>query len=735
LIWGLNLIFKRFENKNLACYSDDFEPKELLETLSWKNVLQKNSDQKLLNIFTQLHCGEKTLGVTEKFLASEKPNDFARLESLSGNESETYLLNLLENFGSDLPFFETETAVSVFDAVKILVALSESKEKNYTIFKGDFSGIQDFVYTADSENALKIIRARSVYLELLSKSLTLDVCEKLGISSACILSSGGGNFQILIPQEKVEEELFKGFYQKVNSFFINNFGGKIHFVVGSVKISLEDLKGESFSEKEKALANSLENCKKTRYKSLASEVFKKWETKGVCKTCGTEVTDKDFKDNDVSDASRCGFCKSFKAFGEVLAHEVKKICGENKDGKWVYAFEKSQAKIELPSLLEKGKERSFKVNPKNVTINPENVTKSNQLILGDYSFKKGRGNADFEDLANESVGSDVLGLLVMDVDNMGLLLVDGMKTAKTGLERLIFNQSISRRLDLFFKTKVNEILKKPTENENYQPFSKLGSNSEERHAAIIYSGGDDLVLVGAWNEVLEIAFEVESEFRKFIGNNLDLGISAGFSIVPQKYPFYLAVKEAQESEKAAKKNSLSEKNFHFRSGEFGNNTWETLLQNYETGKKLFVKTNKEGEKSLSIKNSFCFFYDESLNCKEFEGKVRLSVSWQEAKEKIFPIISGLLENAKLEDNKVNLGVSRALISKLFASVDKFRNSEVNDISYQINLIYHIAREKENREMLVKNLIENGVWKDENFMFYLPFALHYLELIIREKGEK
>lgn len=736
LIWGLNLVYNRFEGKDLNCFEPNFEPKDLLKKIGWTNFLAAKSNLELTNIFTELHCGKDVLGVKDKKINFDFSQNLQELENLKGEESEVYLLNLLEKFGQNLPFFEFETAVSVFDAVKMLAALSESKSNSYRILKGDFSGIQNFVFTSDSENALKIIRARSVFLELLSKSLTLDVCESLEISNACVISSGGGNFQILLPNEKITEGLFKDFYTTVNKFLLQNFEGQIHFVVGSVELRLEDLLGKNFAGKEKELATNLENCKQTKYKSLAKFVFGELkESFGVCKTCGKEIFDKAFEgsDNDNSEDSRCGTCRRFKKFGEEVVHGVKKISGKMHNGNWTYTI--NGQGIFLPTLLTKNCERHFVVNAKE-------VSEDFQMILGDYSTREvgSKSLADFEFFGKKSIGSDVLGLLVMDVDNMGLIFLDGMK-GLTGVERLVFNQSISRRLDEFFKIKVNEILKTPQRNQTYKPLNGVLKCKDEsfempkRNATIIFSGGDDLVLTGAWNEVLEIAFEVEEEFRKFIGNNLDIGLSAGFAIFAPKYPFYLAVKEAQKAEKMAKSNLLNEAKLNSLGGKLEGKSWEELLENYESGKSLFVKN--ENVKSLSLKNNFCFFFDENA-----KSKVKHSVTWQEAKDKIFTVILTLLEKSTYEEaknksveGKINLGFSRALISKLFFAIDKFRSAKEDDISYQIDLVYNIARERENKDQLNDVLLQNGVWKDENFLLYLPFVLNYLELLIREKGEK
>ena len=70
----------------------------------------------------------------------------------------------------------------------------------------------------------------------------------------------------------------------------------------------------------------------------------------------------------------------------------------------------------------------------------------------------------------------------------------------------------------------------------------------------IYAGGDDLFVSGAWNEVVEFAFDVYQCFRAYTGQNPDISISGGISIADAKFPLYQAANESGEAESAAKGN-------------------------------------------------------------------------------------------------------------------------------------------------------------------------------------
>ena len=50
----------------------------------------------------------------------------------------------------------------------------------------------------------------------------------------------------------------------------------------------------------------------------------------------------------------------------------------------------------------------------------------------------------------------------------------------------------------------------------------------ERNATIVYSGGDDVFIVGAWNEVIELSIDLQEKFKKYTQGTLSK--SSGFGI-------------------------------------------------------------------------------------------------------------------------------------------------------------------------------------------------------------
>lgn len=83
--------------------------------------------------------------------------------------------------------------------------------------------------------------------------------------------------------------------------------------------------------------------------------------------------------------------------------------------------------------------------------------------------------------------------------------------------------------------------------------------SGERNVTIVYSGGDDVFLVGSWNEVLCAFVDLKNNFKKFTQNTLT--ISGGIGLYQSGFPVNIMAKEVEMLEDAAKcidgKNAIS----------------------------------------------------------------------------------------------------------------------------------------------------------------------------------
>lgn len=130
-----------------------------------------------------------------------------------------------------------------------------------------------------------------------------------------------------------------------------------------------------------------------------------------------------------------------------------------------------------------------------------------------------------------------LGVLRMDIDGLGNVFKDLKKEGVTQPEVLTFScySAISRHLDWFFKGYLNTLWKQDKYRENTQ---------------IIYSGGDDLFILGKWDLIIQFAEEIRSEFEKYTCGGLSL--SGGVAVVNDKFPVMKASVFAANAEHLAK---------------------------------------------------------------------------------------------------------------------------------------------------------------------------------------
>ena len=138
----------------------------------------------------------------------------------------------------------------------------------------------------------------------------------------------------------------------------------------------------------------------------------------------------------------------------------------------------------------------------------------------------------FQEIAEQSQGDELLGILKADVDSFGTLI--SKHTHEDTLDKL---EKISRDLDDFFSITVQQT---------------ISENAEWRPIYTVYSGGDDLLLVGPWSVMLDFAATVETQFSSGPGRRYDLTLSAAVTFMPPRIPIRHGVGRAEDDLKKAK---------------------------------------------------------------------------------------------------------------------------------------------------------------------------------------
>jgi CRISPR-associated protein Csm1 len=130
----------------------------------------------------------------------------------------------------------------------------------------------------------------------------------------------------------------------------------------------------------------------------------------------------------------------------------------------------------------------------------------------------------FDQIADTAKGDNLLGILKADADNVGVKLGE-IARQDPSLEAL---RRFSFDLDYFFSEQVQGELNKSAWQTIYS----------------VYSGGDDLLLVGPWNVVLDFAGIVHQVFAEGPGKKYGLTLSAAVSLTPYRVPIRHGVERA-----------------------------------------------------------------------------------------------------------------------------------------------------------------------------------------------
>ncbi|GAB1476802.1 type III-A CRISPR-associated protein Cas10/Csm1 [Bacillota bacterium] len=454
------------------------------------------------------------------------------------------------------------------------------KEDSFLMFSCDFSGIQSFIYTITSKAALKGLRARSFYLDIMMEHIMDSLLRRVGLSRANIIYTGGGHAYAILPNTKEAGKAVKEVEEETNKWLMDKFGAALYLAVASKECSGSDLMNQP-AEKEPyrqifmELSERISRKKLHRYdydQIIILNTKKAGDEEGrECSVCGSV----DRLVDSIEDRNICKSCHSLEKISPLLIKgDMVFMTADREERDWPalelpgYQGESRYlhilSKEDFKGYIKENPERCQKVYGKNERLTGHSL--ATKLWLGEYSKKTERGSlADFKELSESSSGIDRLGVIRADVDDLGAAFISGFVRAdeknvesRNRYVTLSRYATFSRQLSQYFKYHINGIAGGYWLNDN-ERFMLGSGGGGERSASIVYSGGDDLFVVGAWDEIIEIGVELKRSFRKYSQGTLTL--SGGIGVFGSTYPISRMADETGELEKQAKnvdrKNAVS----------------------------------------------------------------------------------------------------------------------------------------------------------------------------------
>ena len=403
-------------------------------------------------------------------------------------------------------------------------------EQAFMFVRGDFSGIQDFVYSTGSQKALKNIRARAFFLQLLTEHVVSLLLDRLHLPFTNVLYSAGGSFGLLVPNTKDAVEVLKVARREINDTFLDRYGTKLYLGLGwracyPSELIDDRLLGQVIRGVDAECQEDKQHRWKWRLADLVcSEPGGSAEGTGDCQNCGTAVK------QGISVCLACeeiiNLSQEFLRTGVVYQYRTNPDRPSLRLNGYYYS-----------AVLHKDPSRVFSAAPLVDSLESWN----NKELAGASHYHLPTPSVVFEDLFEELVkhskGVRQLGVFRMDVDLLGAI----MAAMPGGLG---MRSELSGRLEHFFKEHLPGLLRGDME---------LLDGSRSRLAVnLVYAGGDDLFVLGTWDAVWEAAWATARNFRDYVGGNPALTLSAGIVVADHRLPLYRVAELAGNVEISAK---------------------------------------------------------------------------------------------------------------------------------------------------------------------------------------
>lgn len=385
-------------------------------------------------------------------------------------------------------------------------ALPADSDK-FVVISGSLSHIQRFIYDTTSQGALKNLRGRSFYLSLLARAISDSLLNGLNLSHMSVLYNSGGTFCIIAPSSPGKTEEVNGLIKKIKAYVAD----LLHYDMVNISI-IEVTRNELECDCQEVFGKLFSKRHRTKFSPYGADADYEYLF-GV--------------------ASPHKFA-TYENIGAKLS-DITAILASHKQLKLKDALSVDFEQLGVHYYLGNTEELAKATCGDGylLLINDEKEPANCSIpIYREFIAGNGTRANSFESLfASEASSHERLAVLRMDVDNLGALLRSSMNKSNALSEYAKF----SRQLDTYFKQEVN----------------KMWQAKYYDSTVIIYAGGDDLFVVGEWENTLALMHDINSKFKLFFSSE-SMSLSGGISFVRPKYPIIRAAEMSADEETIAK---------------------------------------------------------------------------------------------------------------------------------------------------------------------------------------
>ena len=505
----------------------------------------------------------------------ESDDDFESLINL--------LLVIFEKYMWCIPDFtgSSETDISLFNHLKDVAGLAhaikltqaESNDsKNLNLVIGDIPGIQKYIFDVVNRKPAKILRGRSIFVQVLTRNLATKLLKAFGLTEVNLIMLAGGKFYIIAPDTRQFKEKFEAVSEEIEGYLFDNFRMEIGFNCAYHTFDYSEFmkKGNSFTfgqiveEASHKLIQSRYTLFKNRLYNPQND-FKKnyiWEEVYVNDDgSGTDsvkckVTDKPIRmerNAFIDVPTDTGFEKLQVDKQVAIEYGIgSKIVGND----LIAVLDDNGLSIDPKNIMNvKNFSNENKYNNRiKILLNPtftEQLKKRNlgkdvfrntyYLEVANYCSRIGNDIMPFEDMVKENDGAKFLSLIKGDIDNLGLIMAYGLTSDKDDLTGISRTTTLSNHLKYYFSFFLNGFL------------ADWEKQREDNKVYTIFAGGDDLMLITPQSSAIKLIKALNEKFAEFSCSNDEIHISYSVTHFKDHTPIRIVADFAEESQKEGKK--------------------------------------------------------------------------------------------------------------------------------------------------------------------------------------
>lgn len=310
--------------------------------------------------------------------------------------------------------------------------------------------------------------------------------------------------------------------EHLESYFLKEFAGKLFFILSNgVELSAADMDTAHILHSINEVGYNAEECKQrkmqkalTKHGAVFTALYDDLQKNGECAFCGVHPAAGFDGDKPI-----CKHCDSLKKIGERLV----------KTDSVVFHSERLHDMAPFEQLVEvlHGKQQSS-TDPHAIPYNTFHAGFP-RINLPYTAPKEKDGTIKmFEDIVRDSTGNRKLAMFKADIDNLGLIFTSSLGT-RLSLARYA---EMSRILHYFFST--------------YYAYFVENHPAYKNKIYTVFSGGDDLCVLGAWDIILHFAYDFRQELQKLTNNNPSVTLSGGIVLAASSLPVRNIAEAAEE---------------------------------------------------------------------------------------------------------------------------------------------------------------------------------------------